>query len=76
MAHDADLSFPLPDPDSARAVAEALRPEVADGPEGSTTVLAVEGAVVRARVTADSVGGLRAALNSVVRLLDAAVRTL
>lgn len=76
MAHRATLAFGLPDTDSARAVASALLVEVADGPEGSTTTLRVEDATLHAGLEADSVSGLRAALNSLVRLLDAAVRTL
>lgn len=76
MAHRAVLAFHLPDPGSADAVARALSVEVADGPEGSTTTLRVEGATLHAELEADTVSGLRAALNGVVRLLDAAVRTL
>ena len=76
MAHRATLRFDLPDPDSARAVASALSPEVADGPGGSATTLRVEAATLHAELEADSVSGLRAALNSVVRLLDAAMRSL
>ena len=75
-AHRATFTFHLHDPSSARAVATALELEVADGPEGSTASLAVLGNVVRATLEADSVSGLRAATNSILRLLDAAMRTL
>lgn len=76
MAHRATLSFDLADPADARAAVRALEPEVADGPEGSTATLRAEGATVHADLSAETVSGLRAALNGVVRLLDAAVRSL
>ncbi len=75
-AHRASFTFHLSDSSSARAAATALALEVADGPEGSTASLAVTGTTIEAELEADSVSGLRAATNSLLRLLDAAMRTL
>lgn len=74
--HRATLSFDLGDPGRADAVLGALAPEVADGPEGTTTAIRCDGTVLHADLEAQTVSGLRAALNGVVRLLDAAMRTL
>ena len=71
----AELAFRLPDEATARAVAGALSVEAAEGPEGASTALRREGDTIHVSVAAASVSDLRAALNSVVRLMDAAART-
>ncbi len=71
----AHLSVVLPDPEAARAVHAALAPECDEGPEGSTVTMTVEAATILADIEAVDLSTLRAALNSVIRLLDAAQRT-
>ncbi len=71
----AQLSIVLPDPKIAQAVHAALAPECDEGPEGSSVVMTVDGATLHAEIDAKDLSTLRAALNSVVRLLDAAQRT-
>jgi tRNA threonylcarbamoyladenosine modification (KEOPS) complex Pcc1 subunit len=73
--HAAELRFDMADPQSAAAVAGALAVEADEGPEGSRARVWPEGASVHVRVEAGTVSDLRAALNSVVRLLDVADRT-
>ncbi|MFO1533440.1 MAG: KEOPS complex subunit Pcc1 [Thermoplasmatota archaeon] len=73
--HRATLSFQLADEAAARAVAGALAVEAGDGPEGSTCVLSHDGATLGMELEAGTVADLRAALNSAIRLLDAAHRT-
>lgn len=72
MVHHARLRLDVEHPE---AVAQAVALEVADGPEGSSAHLRVEADALDVVVEADTVSSLRAALNSVVRLLDAAART-
>lgn len=73
--NQAELSVDLHDEAVAHAVHQALLPEAAEGPEGSSTDLRRDGSVVHATLEAADVSTLRAALNSVLRLLDAAQRT-
>ena len=73
--HAAELRFDMPDAPSAAAVAGALAVEADEGPEGSRAHVRQEGASVLVHVEAGTVSDLRAALNSVVRLLDVAART-
>lgn len=72
--HAASVTIPCTDPDEARVLRQALEVEVADGPEGTTAILTVEGSDLTVAVEAGDVSSLRAALNSVLRLLDAARR--
>lgn len=69
----AQLTFEL-EPTVAAAVHAALLPEVAEGPTGSTTVLTRSDGQIVADIEADTLSTLRAAINNVVRLLDAAER--
>ena len=71
----ASIEISLLDERVAAAVHEALLPEAAEGPEGSTTSLSRDGARLHAEVEAVDLSSLRAAINSVVRLLDAAARS-
>lgn len=71
----AELAFHLASEAEARAVAGALAVEAAEGPEGASTAVRREGATIHVSVASASLSDLRAALNSVVRLLDAAART-
>ena len=74
MRHTAQLRFELGDEATAEAVRQALMPEMADGPEGTAVTLRREGATLHADVRAADLAGLRAGLNGVVRLLDAAAK--
>lgn len=74
--HHADLTFDCGSPATAALLERTLRAEATEGPEGSTVRLAVDGATVQARVAAVDVATLRAAINSVARLADTALRTL
>lgn len=71
----AQLTVVLADPQTALAVHAALAPECDEGPEGSSVTMTVDGASLSASIEAKDLSTLRAALNSVVRLLDAAERT-
>lgn len=74
--HTASLTFPFDDEPTARSVLRALEPEAAEGPDGTTTHLSLDGTTLHVEVTGNDLSGLRAAIHSVVRLLDAAQRTL
>lgn len=76
MAHTASLNFTFDDEPTASAIHQALAPEAQEGPEGTHTVLRRDDATIEAHIEADDLSGLRAAIHSVVRLLDAAQRTL
>lgn len=76
MAHRAELSFDCGDARTASLLERTLRAEATEGPEGSSVRLEVEGPVVRARLEGQDVATLRAAINSVARLADTALRTL
>lgn len=72
--HSASITVDLDDEATAEAVRAALLPEAAQGPDGSTTTVTRDGATLRAEVEADDISALRAAINSVVRLMDAGHR--
>lgn len=73
--HRAEATIPCGGDREADWVRRAIRDEVADAPEGASCELSVAGGVLRARVAAADLAGLRASLNTVVRLADAALRT-
>ena len=72
MRHTAQLRFELGDEATAEAVLQALLPEMADGPDGTAVTLRRDEGTLHADVGAADLAGLRAVLNGVVRLLDAA----
>lgn len=74
-AHTAEATIPCGGGRQAEWVLRAIRDEVADAPDGASCVLSVEGDALRARIAAADLAGLRASLNTVVRLADAALRT-
>lgn len=76
LAHRAELSFDCGDATTAHLLEQALSAEANDGPRGSETILRVEGVCLCAQVQAAELATFRAAVNSVVRLADAALRTL
>ncbi len=71
MKHSASLRFPF-DKGQAPSIVAALAPEAAEGPAGTRTELSVEADDVVIRIEAADLSGLRAAINSAVRLLDVA----
>ena len=74
--HSAEVTLPCGTPHRADIVRRAIQAETDEAPEGATCRLTVEGAELKASVSAADVAGLRAALNTVVRLADAALRTM
>lgn len=75
-AHQAELAFDCGSPGTAALLERTLRAEATEGPEGSTVRLVIEGPQVIAHVTGTDLATLRAAVNSVARLADTALRTL
>lgn len=73
--HTAEVTLPCGGPRQADIVRRAIQAEADEAPEGATCLLSVEGGDLRAAIRAADVAGLRAALNTVVRLADAALRT-
>lgn len=73
--HSAEVVLPCGDARRADLVRRAIQAEADEAPEGAACRLSVDGGDLKAAVTAADVAGLRAALNTVVRLADAALRT-
>lgn len=74
--HSAQLELPCRDSATTKAIAAAIALEVADGPDGSQVAIECKGPILHITVTAQRAATLRAALHSVLRLVDAAQRTL
>lgn len=74
--HKADLTFDCGSASTAALLERTLRAEAGEGPEGSSVQLRVDGAIVHASLEGRDVATLRAAINSVARLADTALRTL
>lgn len=74
--HRAEATIPCGGARQAGWVLRAIRDEAADAPEGAACDLSVEGDALKARIVAGDLAGLRASLNTVVRLADAALRTI
>lgn len=72
--HEADLVLQYPET-IAKAIANALLPEAADGqvPKTRAEVVAAQGEL-RVHIRADDLSALRAALNSYTRWIEAAER--
>lgn len=75
-AHRAELTFQCASASQANHLQVVLAAEQNDGPEGSALALRVEEDVLHASLQAIDLATLRAAINSVTRLADAALRTL
>jgi tRNA threonylcarbamoyladenosine modification (KEOPS) complex Pcc1 subunit len=73
--HTAEVTLPCGSPVLAGIVRAAIQAETDEAPEGASCRLSVDGSDLRASLAAADVAGLRAALNTVVRLADAALRT-
>jgi tRNA threonylcarbamoyladenosine modification (KEOPS) complex Pcc1 subunit len=74
--HTAELELDCTEPSLAQVLHDTLAVEADEGPECSQVILRLDGPILHARVEAEDVSGLRAATHSVLRLLDAAKRTL
>ena len=74
--HRADLTFDCGSAGTAALLERTLLAEAGEGPEGSSVRLRVEGVVVHATLDGRDLATLRAAINSVARLADTALRTL
>lgn len=72
--HRAAFSIPCADSRQARVLHDAVAVEADEGPGGTSTQISVEGAVLDVAIQADDLSGLRAAVHSALRLLDAARR--
>jgi tRNA threonylcarbamoyladenosine modification (KEOPS) complex Pcc1 subunit len=75
VAHSAQFDLACPDPGIASAVAQAMAVEAGGGPEDTGFSVHALGASVVIVLEAKDLSGLRAAVNSAVRLADAAIRT-
>lgn len=74
--HRASFTIPCADDQEASVLLEAVRVEADEGPDGTTTTLTRDGAVLCLELTGDDLSVLRAAVHSVLRLLDAARRSM
>ncbi len=70
--HQARLRLACDSPELAEIIVQAIQPELIDAPGGTRTELRLDGPVVEASISAPSLADLRASVNNVVRLLDAA----
>ncbi len=73
--HRARFSIPCASPAEARILHDAVAVEAADGPEGTQAILDVNDGTIDMTIEAKDVSSLRAAMQGVLRLLDAASRT-
>lgn len=74
--HTAMIRLPMGDTETADVLGKAVAVEASDGPEGTTTSVSQDGEHVCVEVTAANVSDLRAAVNGILRLLDAAQRSI
>ena len=73
--HTAEVTLPCGTAQQADWVRRAIQAEADEAPEGATCTLTLRGGDLHARIVAADLAGLRASLNTVVRLADAALRT-
>lgn len=73
--HTAQVTLPCGTAEQADWVRRAIQAEVDEAPDGAACALSLHGAELRAEIRANDLAGLRAALNTLVRLADAALRT-
>lgn len=73
--HTAQVTLPCGTAQQAEWVRRAIQAEVDEAPDGATCTLGLQGPDLRAEIHAEDLAGLRAALNTLVRLADAALRT-
>ncbi|HJQ93603.1 MAG TPA: KEOPS complex subunit Pcc1 [Candidatus Thermoplasmatota archaeon] len=73
--HTAEVTLPCGTAEQADWVRRAIQAEADEAPDGAACVLSRRGSDLHARMEASDLAGLRASLNTVVRLADAALRT-
>ncbi|MEA3137439.1 MAG: Transcription factor Pcc1 [Thermoplasmata archaeon] len=73
--HAAKVTLPCVTAEQAEWVRRAIQAEVDEAPDGAACTLSLQGADLEAEIQANDLAGLRAALNTLVRLADAALRT-
>lgn len=73
--HTAEVTLSCGNAQHAEWVQRAIQAEVDEAPDGATCSLTLRGADLHATVHASDLAGLRASLNTLVRLADAALRT-
>lgn len=73
--HTAEVTIPCGTAQQAGWVRRAIQAEVDEAPDGAACALSLRGADLHAELRAGDLAGLRAALNTLVRLADAALRT-
>jgi tRNA threonylcarbamoyladenosine modification (KEOPS) complex Pcc1 subunit len=73
--HTAQVTLPCGTAQQAEWVRRAIQTEVDEAPDGAVCRLAIAGSDLRAELEARDLAGLRAALNTLVRLADAALGT-
>ena len=73
--HTAEVTLPCGSPQQAGWVRRAIQAEADEAPDGATCALTLRGSDLHAEIRAADLAGLRASLNTVVRLADAALRT-
>ncbi len=73
--HVASVTLPCGTAQQADWVRRAIQAEVDEAPDGAACTLSLQGADLRAEIHANDLAGLRAALNTLVRLADAALGT-
>jgi len=73
--HTAEVTLPCGTAQQAEWVRRAIQAEVDEAPDGAACSLRLQGADLHADIRASDLAGLRASLNTLVRLADAALRT-
>jgi tRNA threonylcarbamoyladenosine modification (KEOPS) complex Pcc1 subunit len=73
--HQASIVLPCRTAQQADWVRQAIQAEADESPDGAACTLSLRGADLHAEIRAGDLAGLRASLNTVVRLADAALRT-
>ena len=73
--HLASVTLPCGTAQQAGWVRRAIQTEVDEAPDGASCTLTLVGTDLRADLVASDLAGLRASLNTLVRLADAALRT-
>ena len=73
--HTAEVTIPCGTAQQADWVRRAIQAEVDEAPDGAACLLGLRGVDLHAELRAGDLAGLRAALNTLVRLADAALRT-
>jgi tRNA threonylcarbamoyladenosine modification (KEOPS) complex Pcc1 subunit len=73
--HTAEVTLPCGSTQQADWVRRAIQAEVDEAPDGAACTLTLQGSDLHAAIQASDLAGLRASLNTLVRLADAALRT-